>query len=235
MCLLPGDPARVGLAAPLFDSFEIIGSRREFTLAVGSYRGTSIAICSTGIGGPSTEIALIELHRLGVRTFIRVGGMGASNPSVAPGSLTSVQRTFREGGAARFYDSSTEPVSADPSVAAALERAARTRDETLLPVSTLSCDSYYLGEGRPVSGFEDFARDRLRHVTELGADAMDMECETVFVIARALNARYGALLAAHGNRATDEWLEDYEPVQLRLLQVALDASVNLTPTDRLGP
>jgi len=224
VCLLPGDPARVALSASLFDQFEIVGTRREFTLGVGSYRGTTVAVCSTGIGGPSTEIALVELRRLGVSTFIRVGGMGASNPAVTPGSITSVHRVFREGGAARFYDSSTEPVCADSSVIAALDSAANDLGELLLPVSTLSCDSYYVGEGRPLPGFEVQAEDRLTHVARLGADAMDMECETVFVIARALGARYGALLAAHGNRATDDWLEDFEPVQLKVLQIALDAS-----------
>ncbi|WP_084344424.1 phosphorylase family protein [Microbacterium resistens] len=234
VCLLPGDPARVSMSAPLFDEFEIIGSRREFTLGVGRYRGASVAVCSTGIGGPSTEIALIELHRLGVGTFIRVGGMGATSPDIEPGAITSVRRTFRDGGAARFYDDGTAPVDVDPAVAAALDVAAERRGERLTSVSVLSCDSYYVGEGRPVPGFEEAAQRRLAAAEQLGAEAMDMECETVYVIARALGARYGALLAAHGNRATDEWLEDYEPVQVRLLRIALDASVALTAGARGG-
>ena len=55
-----------------------------------------------------------------------------------------------------------------------------------------------------------------------GADAMDMECETVFAVARALGCRYGGILATHGNRATDEWLEDYEPAQRAIVPAEED-------------
>ncbi|WP_036323317.1 phosphorylase family protein [Microbacterium gubbeenense] len=228
VCLLPGDPARVAMAAALLDDFEVLGTRREFTLGIGRYGPTPVAICSTGIGGPSTEIAVVELRRLGVHTFIRVGGMGTTNPEIAPGTITTVTRAFREGGAAKFYNPSNTPIAADPAVAAAIARAATAHDEHVVPISVLSCDSYYLGEGRPLPGFEAVAVERLEAVARLGADAMDMECETVFAVAHALGARYGALLATHGSRATNAWLEDYEPVQLRLLTVALEAAAALT-------
>jgi uridine phosphorylase len=214
----------------MFDEFEVLGSRREFTLGVGTYRGVRIGICSTGIGGPSTEIALVELRRLGVHTFLRVGGMGASAPEIEPGAITTVATALRESGTARFYVDDNVPLAAHPEVAAALEDAAERRAEGLIPVTVLSCDSYYVGEGRPLPGFEQAAAVRLKQVAAMGADAMDMECETVFTVARALGARYGALLATHGNRATDEWLEEYEPVQRRLLGVALDAAVTLSIT-----
>ncbi len=231
VCLLPGDPARVHLAGPLFDEFEIVGSRREFTLGVGRDRATPIAVCSTGIGGPSTEIALVELRRLGVHTFLRVGGMGATTRTLSPGTITTVASVLREGGAARFYDDGSAPVAAHPQVSAALDAAAARSGIQLAPATVLSCDSYYVGEGRPLAGFEDVAQRRLDDVLSRGVDAMDMECETVFTIARALGARYGALLATHGNRVTDEWLEDYEPIQRQMLRVALDAAVELSTDD----
>ena len=53
-----------------------------------------------------------------------------------------------------------------------------------------------------------------------GVDAIDMESETVFALGKALNCKYGAILTAHGNRITDEWLENYEPAQLRMLRFA---------------
>jgi len=46
---------------------------------------------------------------------------------------------------------------------------------------------------------------------------MDMECETLFAVVCALKRRYGAILATHGNRTTDEWLHDYGPVHERPL------------------
>lgn len=228
VCLLPGDPARVGLASSVLDDFVELGSNREFRLGIGTYQGQRIAVCSTGIGGPSTEIAVVELSRLGVDTFIRVGGMGAIPPSIAPGSITTVGLALRDGGAARFYARDSADVAAHPDVLAALHLAAEERDTELIPITVLSCDSYYLGEGRPLPGLEDLAEQRLAEVISRGADAMDMECETVFVVARALGRRYGAVLATHGNRTTDAWLEDYEPVQRRMLEIACAAGARLS-------
>ncbi|MGB4136970.1 MAG: nucleoside phosphorylase [Microbacterium sp.] len=229
VCLLPGDPARVDLAASVLSDFEIIGTRREYRLGVGRYEGRSIAVCSTGIGGPSTEIAVVELSRLGVDTFIRVGGMGAIPAAIRPGTVTSVTRVLRDGGAARFYAPGTHPIAADADVVRALDESALELGEpALTPITALSCDSYYVGEGRPLPGLEQAASARLAEVLTGGADAMDMECETVFAVARALGRRYGATLSTHGNRETDEWLEDFEPTQLRMLRIACRAAARLS-------
>lgn len=228
VCLLPGDPARVTLAGTVLEDLRELGQNREFRLAVGTYNGQEIAICSTGIGGPSTEIAVVELSRLGVTTFIRVGGMGAIPAALRPGTIAVVSDALREGGAARFYDTSVDPIPAHPKVVEQLNDAASNLGTELHPITVLSCDSYYVGEGRPLAGLEDVAADRYRAVLGLGADAMDMECETVFAVARALGRRYGAVLATHGNRTTDEWLDDYEPVQLQMLKIAATAAAALS-------
>ena len=81
--LLPGDPDRVAKAAGVLDRVVDLGRRREFQMARGHWRDTTITICSTGIGGPSTEIAVVELANLGMRTGIRVGGMGSVDPTMA--------------------------------------------------------------------------------------------------------------------------------------------------------
>lgn len=216
------------MAASVLEDFELIGERREYRLGVGSYNGQSILICSTGIGGPSTEIAVVELSRLGVDTFIRVGGMGAISAEIPPGTITTVATTLRDGGAARFYAPDDEPIPAHSEVDRALDAAGKGQGIVLTPISVLSCDSYYLGEGRSLPGLEQLAAHRLIEVNSSGADAMDMECETVFAVARALGRRYGAVLATHGNRVTNEWLEDYEPVQRRMLEIACEAAASLS-------
>lgn len=233
VCLLPGDPARVGIAASALDDFVELGYNREFRLATGLRNGVRIAICSTGIGGPSAEIAVVELSRLGIDTFIRVGGMGALDPTIQPGSLTQVTLALRDSGAARFYSDDDEDIPADPEVVQALDDAARDRGTRLQQINVLSCDSYYVGEGRPLPGLEDAASNRMTKALERGAEAMDMECETIYSVARSLARRYGSLLATRGNRATDEWLEDYEPTQRLMLDVAIDAAVALSPSSTM--
>lgn len=230
VCLLPGDPARVGMAAPALDDFREIGFNREFRIATGFRNGVEIAICSTGIGGPSTEIAVVELSRLGVDTFIRVGGMGALSAEVTPGTITTVSSALRDSGAARFYAEDAADIDAHPDVVHALDKAAHDHGMRLEPIRVLSCDSYYVGEGRPLAGLESVAAERMTEALRRGADAMDMECETVFAVARALGRRYGAVLAAHGSRHSNEWLQDYEPVQRQTLEIAITAAVSLTRT-----
>lgn len=224
VCLLPGDPARVDLAGSVLEEFSVVGQNREFRLGLGKYSGVPIAVCSTGIGGPSTEIAVVELSRLGVQHFIRVGGMGALRPEITPGQITVVSQALRGGGAAHFYRPDNEPLIISASAKNALLRAAEKLGEPLTAITVQSCDAYYVGQGRHLSGLEKLADTRFHAVIASGAQAMDMEAETVYAVADALGCSYGALLATHGNRATDEWLEDYEPVQERLLHIAAEAA-----------
>jgi uridine phosphorylase len=227
VCLLPGDPARVDLAGRVLDDFTVLGHSREFRVGRGQLRGVPVGVCSTGIGGPSTEIALVELARLGVRTVIRIGGMGALHAGFEPGSLAVVRHAVREGGAARYYLPPERDAIADSGVCAALLAAASGSGRAHREITVLSTDSYYLGQGRALAGMEEMAERRLRHVRELAVDGMDMESETVLAISTALGLAAGVLLVVHGNRATDAWLEDYQDPQLALIRVASEAATRL--------
>ena len=59
--ILPGDPARCEKIAQYFDGPQQIAHNREYTLWTGSLDGVPVAVCSTGIGGPSAAIAMEEL------------------------------------------------------------------------------------------------------------------------------------------------------------------------------
>jgi uridine phosphorylase len=73
LAIVPGDPARVERIAALMDRPTFLASNREFTSWLAWIDDAAIVVCSTGIGGPSTSIAVEELAQLGVRTFLRVG------------------------------------------------------------------------------------------------------------------------------------------------------------------
>ncbi|MFI6481439.1 nucleoside phosphorylase [Nonomuraea sp. NPDC050663] len=220
VCLLPGDPARVDLAAGVLDDFEILGHNREFRLGAGTLDGVPIALCSTGIGGPSAEITVVELARLGVRTVLRTGGMGALRPDLAPGTLCAVTAAVPGGGAGAFYAPGSVRTASE-TVLACLRTQAERLGLSLTEVVVASIDSYYLGQGRPLPGHEAQAARRLQELQALGVDGVDMETETVLAVAGSLGLRTGALLVAHANRATDAWLEDYEPAQLDMLKLAV--------------
>lgn len=82
LAIVPGDPERVKRIAELMDNATFLASHREYTSYLAYADGKPVVICSTGIGGPSTSIAVEELAQLGVNTFLRVGTTGAIQPHV---------------------------------------------------------------------------------------------------------------------------------------------------------
>src|SRR5579862_9733389 len=75
--LLPGDPGRCALIAEHFDEARLVAQNREYTTFTGALDGVPVSVTSTGIGCPSTAIAVEELGAIGADTFIRVGTSGA--------------------------------------------------------------------------------------------------------------------------------------------------------------
>jgi len=225
--LLPGDPDRVDTAVGVLDDPVAIGRRREFQMARGTWRGTPVTVCSTGIGGPSTEIAVVELAHLGMRRGIRIGGMGAIDPSLPLGSFLIVDKALRNTGTARIYDPSEEAIPASASVVEALEQAAGALGLPCRRGAIYTTDSYYWGQERVVRPGADPEHiptaGLMRRLALAGAAGMDMECEALFAVGRALDVEVGAVLAVHGNRATDCWLEDYEKTQADLIRLAATA------------
>lgn len=85
--LLPGDPKRVPLVAGLWDEAKLIADNREHVTYTGKYKGMPISCTSTGMGCPSTAIAVEELARCGAKTFLRMGTCAAIQDFLKPGDI----------------------------------------------------------------------------------------------------------------------------------------------------
>ena len=96
--LLPGNPERVDAISEVWDEATEQAYHREYRTATGEYRGTPVSVTSTGIGSPSAAIAVEELARVGVETFIRVGSTGANRPGVDKGDRVMTTGAVRQGG-----------------------------------------------------------------------------------------------------------------------------------------
>ena len=59
--ILPGDPARVDRIAEQLEEVQPLAYNREYKSIRGLYKGLPVLAVSTGIGGPSTGIAVEEL------------------------------------------------------------------------------------------------------------------------------------------------------------------------------
>ena len=71
--ILPGDPARVDRVAALLEQPEELMFNREYKSVRGLWKGRPVLIISTGMGGPSTAIAVEELARTGIVVFDKTG------------------------------------------------------------------------------------------------------------------------------------------------------------------
>ena len=133
VALMPGDPFRVPLVAEYLEDAREVAHKREHRTMVGTYKGRQITVTSTGMGCPSTAIAVEELARVGVTSFIRVGSTAALQPGINPGDLIVSQGSFRNDGTTDMYAPKGYPAIADPELSLALERAARVHGPEARP------------------------------------------------------------------------------------------------------
>jgi uridine phosphorylase len=166
--LLPGDPHRaLAVAQELMEQPKMFNHHRGLWGYTGTGRdGEPLTIQSTGMGGPSAAIVIEELIALGARTLIRIGTCGALRSGLKLGEVVRVDSALPFDGASRALgaDGRVEP---DADLAAAIDAPG---------VTAASVDLFYDG-GEPV-----------------GADVVEMECATLFQLARLRGVRAAAAL-----------------------------------------
>lgn len=201
--LLPGDRARVLEIASQWDSYEEVGSNREFVTAVGRYKGTDIAACSTGIGGPSTEIAVVELFHYGARNLIRVGTSGGLAPCVNPGDLVVVSGCVRCSGAADSYVPPNFPAVGHYETTLALIEACEALDHNYHVGLGLTVDSFYATKPHLVreEPIPTELEPQLEKWQRAGVLHVEMETATLFVVAALLGMKAGAVCTVGSNLA----------------------------------
>lgn len=123
--LLPGDPGRVPLIASYFDEAKEVAFNREYRTFTGMVDGIKISSTSTGIGCPSTAIAIEELIKVGAEVFIRIGTAGALQRYMGLGDLAISTGAVREEGTSRQYVPLSYPAVADLDVTYALREGAK--------------------------------------------------------------------------------------------------------------
>ena len=210
--LLPGDPDRVPKIAASWDHSEEVASHREFRTVTGEYESAPLACTSTGIGSPSAAIAVEELARVGIGTFIRVGSCGVIQPGVDVGDLVITSGAVRQEGTSDEYVRENYPAVADHEVVSALVAAAEELDHDYHVGLTCSTDSFYAGQGRPgFGGFEAVdAEERLDALREAGVVNLEMEAAAILTLTSLYGLRGGAVCTVYANRVTGEFRTEGE-------------------------
>lgn len=201
--LLPGDPGRCARIAARFDEPRQVARNREYESWTGSLLGVPVSVVSTGIGCPSTAIAVEELVALGADTFIRVGTSGAMQPFSRDGDLAILSAAIRDEGTTNHYLPIEFPALADPDVVVALRTAAsRLGHRSRVGVSQ-SKDSFY-GEVEPDrSPVAPRLHERWAAWTSGGAICSEMEAAAIFIVAAIARVRAGGVMVMAGDPPPD--------------------------------
>jgi uridine phosphorylase len=207
LAIVPGDPARSELIAEHMDDPVFLASKREYTSWLGHIEGRPVVVCSTGIGGPSTSIAVEELAQLGVRTFLRVGTTGAIQPDIAVGDVIVTQASVRLDGASTHFAPIEYPAASNFECTSALVNAAEHLGLVHHVGITASSDTFYSGQERydTVSGR---VLPRFRGSAEewqsLGVLNYEMESSTLLTMCATQDWRAGCVTGVLVNRHQQE-------------------------------
>jgi len=192
IALLPGDPFRVPLIAEHLSDVREIAHQREHRTMVGTYQGHPITATSTGMGCPSTAIAVEELARCGVTTMIRVGSTGALQRGINPGDLVISEGSFRNDGTSDGYVPKGYPAVPDLEVTVHLEREARALGAE---------HGFGVHAGLNVTDDAFYAESPAwtTQMSELGMLNVEMESSALFVVARQRGLRAGMICSVSSN------------------------------------
>lgn len=213
--LLPGDPGRVSVIASRWDEARHVATRREYVTYTGVYRGTPISCTSTGIGAPSTSIAMEELARCGARTFIRVGTAGTFQDHVQIGDMAIFDGAVRLEGASKLYAPIEYPAVAHYEVITAAIAAAKAMGIRHHVGLTRSADTFYAGHAAPGSSYggywQSWWKDHFDDLARQNVLAAEMEASLIFVLAKVWGLRAGGVAVMLDNVRHVSGGADFDP------------------------
>lgn len=195
--LLPGDPFRTDIIATYLDNPQLVAHNREHKTWTGTLDGVPVSVTSTGMGCPSTAIALEELIHCGADTFIRIGTAGHVCEDSWDEALDGVVVTgaVRDEGTTIHYLPIEYPAIANRHIVAALADAAKAAGLHYVEGIAQSKDSFY-GQHDPDS-MPEAQRLNSRWEAWCRGQVMCSEMETaaLFIVSSVRGTRAGAVMS----------------------------------------
>jgi uridine phosphorylase len=188
VALVPGDPGRVERIAAHCEDVEELTHNREYKLVNATYEGRDITVCSTGVGCPSATIAVEELSRVGVETFVRVGTTGALQEGIEIGDMVVATGAAKDEGTTKRYENVENPAVPSYDALTALVDAAEERGEDVHVGPIATDDAFYAETDEYVEDWE-----------AAGLLAVEMEAAAIFTLARRKGLSAGAICTVDGN------------------------------------
>ncbi|MBB5182426.1 uridine phosphorylase [Catenisphaera adipataccumulans] len=197
---LTGDPGRVKDIAAGLDEPHYVTTNREYVTWTGSLAGKPVSVMSTGIGGPSTAIAVEELFHLGCHTLIRLGTCGGMDQDVKGGDLVIASGAVRMEGTTQEYVPIEYPAVPDHHVVCALEQAA-VQMQVRYHIGVVQCKDAFYGQHEPEKMPGSAALiGKWNAYLAMGTKASEMESAALFIVGQARGLRTGSILHCIANQ-----------------------------------
>ncbi len=236
--LLPGDPARCEKIARYFDNPQFIAQNREYVTWTGTLLGEKVSVVSTGIGCPSTAIAVEELIEAGADTLIRVGSSGSMQPYVHTGDVVVATAAIRDEGTTSHYLPMEFPAVANTEVVNALVAGAADLGLKAHTGVCQSKDSFYGEVERGRMPMAQHLEDCWNAWIAGGALASEMEAAALFILSAIYRKRAGATMLVINESNLAEVEEEYAATHMvefnadRVIKVAIEGLKHLITSDQ---
>lgn len=219
-CLFVGDPGRAEMIAREFlTDAHLMGDHRGLKSFTGTYGDLRVSVVTTGMGGASTGIVMLEAVRCGARRIIRIGSCSALQPEIALGSPIVVTGAVRLEGASKNWALIEYPAMADFRVLNAfysVSRQKKTKEDSVHFGIEATTDCFNEGQARPDDGKYTPPRLLAQHRELIAAKVAcySMEAAAMFVWASTHGHLYeggvwvGAVNAVYGNRIQNTFDSD---------------------------
>jgi len=216
--IMPGDPGRCHLVAEHFENPQLIAQSREYVTYTGKYKGLTVSVTSTGMGCPSTAIALEELIMSGAKYLIRLGTTGALQKNINLGDIIIPTSAVRLEGTSVEYIPIEFPAVADIDIIDALIKETREKNQ-----------KSHIGYKGSVFADPDFLK---REQVWIDSNVLSVENESsaLFTIGYLRKIKLGTILTAVANHLTQEVITDEEkinPIFHRMTDICLEAFKNM--------
>jgi len=202
--ILTGDPQRTDQIAEYFEAPVLVANNREYRIFTGKLCDEKVSVCSTGIGGPSTAIAVEELCKCGAEVMIRIGTCGGINTKVEGGHVVIPTGAIRQEGTTLQYVPAEYPAVADHEVVNALIQAAESENKTYHTGIIQSKDSFYGQHSPEIMPVSNELESKWEAWKKAGVLASEMECSTVFVVGGIRGVKTGAVLHVLWNQEREK-------------------------------
>ena len=95
------------------DNPVLLHHQREHKSWSGTYKGIKISVVSTGMGCPSTAIAVEELANVGAKCIIRLGTCAGFRDDIVPGNICISTGAYKQDGTSKRYVPESFPAVPD--------------------------------------------------------------------------------------------------------------------------